>query len=76
MKGTAALIGIVILVYACIWGFAIIMTSRALAGTVAYQQIQHILGGSAAMSLLVVGGGLAGIVTKSKTGTDKDKTGE
>ena len=71
MKNTAVVIGIVILVNACIWGFAMIMSSRALSGTDAYQQIQHILGGCAAMSLLVVGGGLSGLATGLKSGTSK-----
>ena len=71
MKKTVAVIGIVIIVNACIWGFAMIMSSRALSGTGAYQQIQHILSGSAAMSLLVVGGGLGGLVTQLKAGASK-----
>jgi hypothetical protein len=71
MKRTSTVIGIVIIVNACIWGFAMIMSSRALSGTGAYQQIQHILSGCAAMSLLVVGGGLGGLVTKLKQGTSK-----
>jgi hypothetical protein len=62
MNRTVAAIGIVIIANSCIWGCAMIMASRALAGTGAYEQIQHILGGSAAMSLLVVGGGLGGLV--------------
>jgi len=70
MKNTAVVIGIVILVNACIWGFAMIMSSRALSGTDAYEQIQNILGGCAAMSLLVVGGGLSGLATL-KSGTSK-----
>ncbi|MDB4306019.1 hypothetical protein N9980_00470 [bacterium] len=76
MKGTAAvMIGIVILINACIWGFAMIMSSRALSGTGAYQQIEHILSGSAAMSLLVVGGGLAGLTRGLKSGTSKREEG-
>ena len=71
MKRTAVVIGIVILVNACIWGFAMIMSSRALSGTGAYQQIQHILSGCAAMSLLVVGGGLSGLAMGLKSGTPK-----
>jgi len=57
-KTTSFMVGIVILVNACIWGFAMIMSSRTLSGTGSYQQIEHILSGSAAVSLLVVGGGL------------------
>jgi len=71
MKKTAVVIGIVILVNACIWGFAMIMSSRALSGTGAYQQIQHILSGCAGMSLLVVGGGLSGLATGLKSKTSK-----
>ena len=71
MKNSAALIGIIILVNACIWGFAMIMSSRALSGTDAYEQIQHILSGGAAMSLIVVGGGLAGLASRLKPGTSK-----
>lgn len=47
----------VIIVNACIWGFALIMCSIRLSGTGAYQQIQLILGGCAAASLLIVGVG-------------------
>jgi hypothetical protein len=76
MKGTTAgLIGIIIIVNACIWGFTMIMSSRALSGTGAYEQIQGILSGSAAMSLLVVGGGLAGLATGLKSGTSKREDG-
>ena len=71
MKRTPVVIGIIIIVNACIWGFAIIMSSRALSGTGAYQQIQHILSGSAAASLLVVGGGLGGLMTQLKAGKSK-----
>lgn len=71
MKNTPVLIGIIILVNACIWGFVMIMSSRALSGSDAYQQIQHILGGGAAISLLVVGGGLSGLMLGLKSGTSK-----
>ena len=73
MKNNAALIGVIIVVNACIWGFVMIMSSRALSGTGMYQQIQHILSGGAAMSLLVVGGGLAGMVSVWKSGASKQK---
>jgi hypothetical protein len=56
-----------IIVNACIWGFAIIMSAYTLRGTGAYQQIQLILGGCAVASLLVVGGGIVGISKKSKS---------
>lgn len=39
---------------ALIWGFVVIACSRALQGTGQFQEIQHILGGGAAASLLVV----------------------
>ena len=48
---------LVIIVNACIWGFVILMTAYTLKGTGAYQQIQLILGGGAATSLLIVGTG-------------------
>ena len=73
MKKPAVVIGIVILVNACIWGFAMIMSSRALSGTGASQEIQHILGGCAAMSLLVVGGGLSGLGAMLKSGILKQE---
>ena len=73
MKNSAALIGVIILVNACIWGFAMIMSARALSGTGMYQQIQHILSGGAAMSLLVVGGGLAGLLSTLKSGASKQE---
>ena len=66
MNRPAVVIPVIIIVNACIWGLAMIMSSRTLSGTGAYQQIQHILGGSAGASLLVVGGGLAGLAKKSK----------
>lgn len=69
-KTSASMVGIVILVNACIWGFAMIMSSRTLSGTGAYQQIEHILSGSAAASLLVVGGGLM-LALRLKSETSK-----
>jgi len=67
MNKPAAIIPIVIIVNACIWGFAMIMSSHTLSGSGAYEQIQHILSGSAGASLLVVGGGLAGLAKKLKS---------
>ncbi|MCK4412389.1 MAG: hypothetical protein KAY32_02475 [Candidatus Eisenbacteria sp.] len=67
MKERAVIIPVIIIVNACIWGFAMIMSSHTLSGTTAYQQIQHILGGCAAASLLVVGGGIAGMSRKPKS---------
>lgn len=67
MNRPAVVIPVIIIVNACIWGLAIIMSSRTLSGTGAYQQIQHILGGGAAASLLVVGGGLGGLAKMLKS---------
>ena len=67
MNRPAVVIPVIIIVNACIWGFAMIMSSHTLSGTGAYQQIQHILGGSAGASLLVVGGGIAGLAKKLKS---------
>jgi hypothetical protein len=61
MNRPAVVIGIIIIVNACLWGLAMIMSSRALSGTGAYEEIQHILAGCSAASLIVVGGGLAGL---------------
>ena len=69
MNRRAVIIPVLIIVNACIWGLAILMTAHTLRGTGAYQQIQHILGGCAGASLVVVGGGLAAIAKMSK----KDK---
>ena len=66
MNRPAVLIPLIVIVNACIWGFAIIMSSHTLSGTGAYQQIQHILSGSAGVSLVVVGGGMAGLAKKKK----------
>ena len=67
MNRPVVVIPIVIIVNACIWGFIMIMSSRALSGSGAYQQIQNILAGGAAMSLIVVGGGLGGLVQTLKS---------
>jgi hypothetical protein len=69
MNRRAVIIPVIIIVNACIWGLAILMTAHTLRGTGAYQQIQHILGGCAGASLVVVGGGLAAVAKMSK----KDK---
>ena len=68
MNRPSAVIPVIIIVNACIWGFAMIMSSHTLSGTGAYQQVQHILSGSAAASLLIVGGGMAGLARKLKSG--------
>ncbi|MFH1311969.1 MAG: hypothetical protein ABIJ00_01965 [Candidatus Eisenbacteria bacterium] len=67
MNRPAVVIPVIIIVNACIWGFAMIMSSHTLSGTGAYQQIQLILGGSAAASLVVVGGGLGALAKKLKS---------
>jgi len=67
MNKPAAVIPTVIIVNACIWGLAMIMSSRALSGTGAYEQIQNILSGGAGASLLVVGGGLGGLAKTLKS---------
>jgi hypothetical protein len=68
MNRPAVVIPIIIIVNACIWGFTMIMSSRTLSGTGAYQQIQNILAAGAGFSLIVVGGGLGGLskMLKSK----------
>jgi len=66
MNRPAVVIPIIIIVNACLWGFAMVMSSHTLSGTGAYQQIQHILSGCSAGSLIVVGGGLAAVMTSAK----------
>ena len=66
MNRRPAIIATVIIVNACLWGFAILMSAYTLRGTGAYQEIQLILGGCTAASLIVVGGGLAAVAKKSK----------
>ena len=68
MKGRPAIIAVTIIVNACLWGFAMIMSAHTLKGTGAYQQIQHIFGGCAAASLIVVAGGLAATAKKLRRG--------
>ena len=67
MNKPAVIISTILIVNACIWGLAIIMSSKALSGTGAYEQIQSILGGGAAASLLVVGGGLGALAKRVKS---------
>ncbi len=67
MNKPSVVIGAIIIVNACLWGFAMIMSSYTLKGTGAYQEIQHILGGCAGVSLVVVGGGLAGVAKMMKS---------
>ena len=66
MNRPAAIIGVTIIINACLWGFAMIMSAHTLKGTGAYQEIQHILGGCTAASLVVVGGGLAAVAKRLK----------
>ena len=48
----------VVIANAIVWALVLIASALALKGTGAYQEIQHILGGGAAASLLVVGLGV------------------
>ncbi len=73
MDKPKSIIPAIIIVNALIWGFAMIMSSRALSGTDTYEQIQHILSGGAAISLLVVGGGLSSLAKKLKSNEQADK---
>ncbi len=66
MKQPAVVLGILIIVNACMWGFTIIMCSRALSGTGMYQEIQPILGGMAGMSTVIIGGGMSALVSLIK----------
>ncbi|MCP4143815.1 MAG: hypothetical protein GY752_00875 [bacterium] len=68
MDKPTTVIPLIIILNACIWGFVMIMSAKTLSGTGAYQQIQHLLSGGAGFSLLVVGGGLAGLTKKLKQG--------
>ena len=70
MNRPAAVIPVVIIVNACIWGFVMIMSSRALSGTGAYAEIQNVLAGGAVASLLVVGSGLGGLAKMLKSPPD------
>ncbi len=66
MKRRSVVVPAVIILNTCIWAFAILMTAHTLRGTGAYQQIQHILGGCTAASLVIVGGGMAAVAKMSK----------
>lgn len=68
MRKPTVVIPVIIIVNACIWGFTMIMSSRMLSGTGAYQEIQSILAGGATASLLVVGGGLGGLAKMLRSG--------
>ena len=49
-------VGMIVIANAIIWGFVMIMCSITLKGTGAYQEIQLILAGGAASSLVLTGG--------------------
>lgn len=66
MDRPIVVIPIVIIVNSCLWGFAMIMASRALSGTGGYAAIQGVMAACAGTSLIVVGGGLAGLARKIK----------
>ena len=69
MKKPAAILGTIIIVNACLWGFTILMVSHTLKGAgahEAYEMIQHILGGVAGVSTVIVGGGMAGLMQTMK----------
>jgi hypothetical protein len=66
MNRPAAIIPIVIIVNACLWGFAMIMSARALSGTGGYAEIQGVLGACAGTSLIIVGGGLSALAKQGK----------
>ena len=68
MKQSRWIVGVTLILNACVWGFALIMSAYTLKGTGAYQQIQHILGGSAGASLMVVLFGLGRLARKPKQG--------
>lgn len=75
MKQPSVILGVLIIVNACMWGFTLIMVARALSGTGMYQEIQPILGGMAGMSTVIIGGGMAGLVAsmRSKESETKEK---
>ncbi len=50
-------VGVIVITNAIVWGLVMIASALALKGTGAFKEIQHILGGGAAASLLVVGVG-------------------
>ena len=69
MKKPAAILPVIIIVNACMWGFTILMVAHTLKGNgahEAYEQIQHILGAAAGMSTVIVGGGMVGLVASLK----------
>lgn len=67
------ILGLIIIINACLWGFTILMVSHTLKGTGAYQEIQHLLGAGAGMSTVIVGGGMASVVSLLKA---RERKGE
>ncbi|MGD8604420.1 MAG: hypothetical protein PVF49_07600 [Anaerolineales bacterium] len=63
-------IGLIIIVNALIWGGVILACANALKDSGTYPEIQNILGAGAAISLIVVGGGLAAIRKQMAAGGD------
>ena len=72
MNRTAVVIPIVIIVNSCLWGFAMIMASRALSGTGGYAEIQGVMSACAGTSLIIVGGGLAAVAKRARKGDQID----
>jgi hypothetical protein len=66
MKQRGAIFAVTLILNACLWGFAMIMSAHTLRGTGAYQQIQNILAGCAGASLMVVLVGLGRLAMKPK----------
>lgn len=64
MNRRSVIIPLVIIINACLWGAAMIMSSYALRGTGAYEEIQNILAGCTIASIIVVGGGLGALAKK------------
>jgi len=69
VRKPAAILGTIVIVNACLWGFTILMVAHTLKGAgarEAYDMIQHILGGVAGISTVIVGGGKAGLMQTMK----------
>ncbi|MBD3349625.1 MAG: hypothetical protein GF400_10585 [Candidatus Eisenbacteria bacterium] len=78
MRKPAAILGTIIIVNACLWGFTILMVAHTLKGAgarEAYDMIQHILGGVAAVSTVIVGGGMAGLMRAMKAREQESQSG-
>jgi hypothetical protein len=67
------ILGAIIIVNACLWGFTIIMVSYTLRETGAYQEIQHILGAGAGVSTVIVGGGMGSLVSLMKSRKEEER---